>query len=96
MKLKQWITRISKAFYTRLVRQRIYAKPIFIVSIPSKNANEYVSELMKELEKRLIDYHVLVVQYDEIDYPEFQVFYEKDFNNVKYEELKAIVLKYVA
>ena len=95
MKLIQWITRISKAFYIRLVRQCIYAKPIFIVSIPSKNANEYVAELTEILNKRLNDYHVLVVQYDEIDFPEFKVFYEKDFNKVKYEELKAIVSKYV-
>jgi hypothetical protein len=38
----------------------------------------------------LNDYHVIQIEIKKVK-PEIQVFYEKDFNNVKYEELKSII-----
>lgn len=37
------------------------------------------------------DYHVVVYLAINVDNPIIQVFYEKDFNEVKFDELKAII-----
>lgn len=63
-------------------------KPIFIIGVPYNGANE-VPRLQKELEARFLDYYVLVYLHNNQEL-EFKTFYEKDFNDVKFEELKAI------
>jgi len=67
-------------------------KPIFTVSIPSGSDDdtkmcEDVSELLNEQMK---DYHTLVFVHGGGGV-KFEAFYEKDFNKVKFEELKKIV-----
>ncbi len=68
-------------------------KPIFIVILPFDNnltSNEL--ELMKyRVEAQINDYHVLIIQSSDTKTIDFKVFYEKDFNEVRYEELKEII-----
>jgi hypothetical protein len=65
-------------------------KPIFIVgaSFPDMEsydtAHEYIRQALGE------DYYCILYPHNH-DTPHFQVFYEKDFNEVKYEELKQLV-----
>lgn len=67
------------------------AKPIFIVGIPNIQSEEQMSNITKSLEQRMTDYHVLVYLI-ETETPTFECFYEKDFDEVKFEELKEIIL----
>jgi hypothetical protein len=69
------------------------AKPIFLVGINHKQYHECPEsiDLMSDiLSKQLFDYHVVIYSHIKEDI-EFQAFHEKDFNEVKYEELKEIV-----
>lgn len=67
------------------------AKPIFIVRLPidifEKDRPVFIQD---NLRKKLHDYHVIVLMCN-VDEPKFEAFYEKDFNEVKFEELKQIV-----
>jgi len=65
-------------------------KPIFIVRVPDNWGDESLRDLSNKLMKIYTDYHHLIIVQD-IETVEFEVFYEKDFNEVKYKELKAIV-----
>ena len=65
-------------------------KPIFIVRVPDSFNEELVCSMGKILNKNIKDYHPLIITQD-IETVEFEVFYEKDFNEVKYEEFKEIV-----
>ena len=65
-------------------------KPIFIVRVPESFDEETLKGLADSLVDRFKDYHILVIVTDVKDV-QFEVFYEKDFNEVKYEELKEIV-----
>ncbi len=62
------------------------AKPIFIIEIPYINSEDS-DRIEHNLQKKLTDYHVLVIGTDvtEINY---KVFYEKDFTEINYSELK--------
>ncbi len=66
------------------------AKPIFIIgaSFPDMKsyyrAQENIHQVLGE------DYYCILYPHNH-DTPHFQVFYEKDFNEVKYEELKQLV-----
>ena len=66
------------------------AKPIFIIGLPNELPEEGYTEFEKHISEKLNDYHVLIFTHsgDEI---KFECFYEKDFNKVKYEELKEII-----
>lgn len=66
-------------------------KPILVVGLPEDAPKEAI-DLVGEKISSTIDeeYHVLVYISKKIDFS-FQVFYEKDFDEVKYEELKQIV-----
>ena len=66
------------------------AKPIFIIAVPQRDA-EIIPILLQELKRKMKDYHHIVYPHSK-DEPEFKVFYEKDFDEVKYEELKQIVI----
>lgn len=76
------------------------AKPICIVRVNMniffKDGRDNLNKLSNSLINRLIDYHVFVLpQADNPKKPkedvEFQVFYEKDFTEIKYKELKEII-----
>ena len=66
------------------------AKPIFTIGVPNKSNKEQIDNLYSILENKLQDYHVLIY-YNYKEEVKFDCFYEKDFNKVKYEELKNIV-----
>lgn len=66
------------------------AKPIFIIAVPQRDADE-IPFIMQNLKDTMSDYHHIVYPHSK-DEPEFKVFYEKDFDEVKYEELKQIVI----
>ena len=67
------------------------AKPIFLVELPISTNEEEVIGIQSMLESKMTDYYCIVYisrsSYD-ID---FKVFYEKDFDEIKYEELKEMV-----
>jgi len=70
-------------------------KPIFLVGTPIQGdvfEDQYHVKNLANLIKSKIgdEYHVLVYGTGLAEL-KFQVFYEKDFNEVKYEELKAII-----
>lgn len=64
-------------------------KPIFTAGLPEKY-RESSSTAEKTLQRRMPDYHVILYIHggEEINQ---QVYYEKDFNNVKFDELKQIL-----
>tara|TARA_R110000823_G_scaffold143245_2_gene273425 strand:- start:164 stop:382 length:219 start_codon:yes stop_codon:yes gene_type:complete len=66
------------------------AKPIFIVEAPIFNTPEECENVQKVLENKLNDYHVLVVQMDVNDF-NFKVFYNKDFTEINYDELRKLI-----
>lgn len=67
------------------------AKPIFVVGLPKTISMKSVSEITQDLTQRFKEYYVLVYASRQLDDPSFQCFYEKDFDEVKYEELKKII-----
>ncbi len=79
------------------------AKPICIVKVDmgadfGNGERPELHKLSEALERRLTDYHVFVIPlaYDQSEPHEpliFQVFYEKDFTEIEYAELKEIINK---
>jgi hypothetical protein len=65
------------------------AKPIFLVGIPYEAAFK-IQGIQKVLEQQLTDYHPLIYIHNK-DEIEFRAVYEKDFDEIKFEELKEIV-----
>ena len=72
-------------------------KPIFLVGLPRQEDGEFFEWEQKLIRtqnniKKMVngEYHILIYETPLPD-PTFQVFYEKDFNEVKYEELKSII-----
>ena len=65
------------------------AKPIFLIGIPFSLVG-HVSKVQDFTNKKFVDYYTLVYAHGNQGI-EFKCFYEKDFNEVKYEELKQIV-----
>lgn len=66
------------------------AKPIFLIGVPKTTAIKNIENFQKSLEKKLEDYYTLVYLTTESEI-QFKCFYEKDFDDVKFEELKQIV-----
>lgn len=69
-------------------------KPIFIIGLPSQTTREAYEETSKEIDRRkdfLEDYHVLVYINSSSEDFHFNTFYEKDFDEVKLEELKQFI-----
>ena len=66
------------------------AKPIFIVETPMMQTHEEFVNTQKLLENKLNDYHVLIVQTNVDDF-NFKVFYDKDFTEINYDELKKFI-----
>ncbi len=69
-------------------------KPIFITILNKRIDEQTYNDIAKDLEDKFKDYHILLT-YDKAQKEtfSFKVFYEKDFNKVKFEELKRIVKK---
>lgn len=65
-------------------------KPIFLVGLPNMVSMEEVESFQKSLEHKLEGYYTLVYNTNESEI-QFKCFYEKDFDDVKFEELKQIV-----
>ena len=65
------------------------AKPIFLVALPYEVADK-IQDIQKNLEQQLTDYYPLIYIHNK-DEIEFRAVYEKDFDEVKFEELKDIV-----
>lgn len=66
------------------------AKPIFTIGLPHREDQEFLEELNDSLGEKFEDYHVLVYSHPGEDL-KLDCFYEKDFNEVKYNELKAFI-----
>jgi hypothetical protein len=66
------------------------AKPILIVEAPMMQTHEEFANVQKVLEKKLNDYHVLMVQMDVNNF-NFKVFYDKDFTEINYNELRKLI-----
>ena len=78
-------------------------KPIVVIKIDQtkdfgeKAFHETLYRFKKSFEERLPDYHVFVlplaIDYEQPQDPiQLQVFYEKDFTPIQYEELKQIIM----
>lgn len=65
------------------------AKPIFIVALPFETGAD-IEGIRQRLTENMPDYYHLVYN-KAIDEPEFKVFYDKDFTETNYEELKEFV-----
>ena len=67
-------------------------KPILVVSLPYTASIVDYQDVRENLHKRGVgdDYHVMVI-ISKKEETIIEVFYEKDFNEVKFEELKEIV-----
>ena len=70
------------------------AKPIFIIGLSKDYHPESIERIRGSLEIKMNDYHVLI-HITNADETTFQIFYEKDFTHIKYEELKQIIEKEV-
>jgi hypothetical protein len=68
-----------------------YSKPIFTIGLPRHCTEADMAEMRIALTNKLTDYYVLVYL-SNLEEAKFEAFYEKDFNKVKYEELKQIII----
>ncbi len=65
-------------------------KPIFLVGLPQMASLEQIEEVQKNLEQKLKQYYPLVYMTNSSKM-DFKCFFEKDFDEVKFDELKQIV-----
>lgn len=65
-------------------------KPIFLVGIPHPASHEDINNIRENLSLYLDGYYVIVYGNNTPDVS-FKCFYEKDFDEIKFEELKQIV-----
>ena len=66
-------------------------KPIFLVGLPLGTSIDKNRKAQKNLEQKLDQYYVVFHQTNKNE-TEFKCFFEKDFDDVKFEELKQIVI----
>ena len=64
-------------------------KPIVVIILKDILPTDTFNKIYKSVEGKLKDYHVLLI--DGGEKTDVKVFYEKDFTEVKYEELKEII-----
>lgn len=76
-----------------LINQKV--KPLLWVNLPIETSMSSFADIKNDLNRmqRLQDYTVLVSKGSSRRGIELNIFHEKDFNVVKYEELKAIIEK---
>lgn len=65
-------------------------KPIFLIGTPKGSNPKDIEQIQISLERKMSDYHILVYRTN-AEEMEFKVFYEKDFNKTKFDELKRMV-----
>lgn len=70
------------------------AKPIFTIGIPNPITREQFDKDQHGISNKFKDYHVLVYSHNG-NSVKFECFYEKDFNEVKFKELKQMVRKLI-
>ncbi len=64
-------------------------KPILVITIPQIPTQEYLDQMNRDLRQGTEnEYHVIIILGKEVN---VEVFYEKDFNQVKFDELKQII-----
>lgn len=86
-----------KALQIKLNKTKMI-KPIFLVGIPMLNETNTEEDqrnahnLQKSLEQELDQYYPLVYMQSGSSEISFKCFFEKDFDKIKFEELKQIVL----
>ena len=69
-------------------------KPIFTIGLPSQTTREAYEETLKNIENKGVlteDYHVICYINPSSEDFHFKTFYEKDFDEVKLEELKQFI-----
>lgn len=72
-------------------------KPICLIKVDLRNcSSSCIEQMRKEAIGQLDDYHVVTVPFEQPDNEplepiQLQVFYEKDFTEIQYEELKKII-----
>jgi hypothetical protein len=72
-------------------------KPICVISLPEtsdgiKTSWEVCRDLMDYYEKAKPDYHWFVIPDEKLYTLHFQVFFEKDFTEIQYKELKEMIM----
>lgn len=67
------------------------AKPIFIIKLNDFVSDDEYDFMKRELIPLKCDYHILLIKNATSGPLEFQCIYEKDFDEVKFNELKKIV-----
>jgi len=68
------------------------AKPILIIKVP-RGTNQ--DDILENLNGKLTDYYVLIVEHRELKNIAFQVFYEKDMTDIKFDGLKEYVTELI-
>lgn len=72
------------------------AKPIAIVYIDQQFDSPNLRQAQDALQDRMPDYHVFVIPNPNQEKAlEMQVFHEKDFTEIQYEELKSMIEKHL-
>ena len=72
-------------------------KPICVIKVDNRgNEFEEIYKIQQQMTDKFPDYHVLVLPFTQVNQDDYepiqlQVFYEKDFTEVKYQELKSII-----
>ena len=82
LQLHEW--RINNTNLNKMI------KPIFLVGLPKGASIEQIEQSQKSLESKLDGYYALVYSTNETEI-QFKCFFEKDFDNIKFDELKQIV-----
>jgi pyruvate formate-lyase activating enzyme-like uncharacterized protein len=67
------------------------AKPIFLVGVPVDFQPQTLQNIQQMLEDKIQDYHTLVYTKKDGDEIDFKALYEKDFDEIKFEQLKELV-----
>jgi hypothetical protein len=67
------------------------AKPIILIGLAGQVPPPELHAISDQISEKCTDYHVLVYADSNITSLDFRVFYEKDFEQVNYDELKKIV-----
>lgn len=75
------------------------AKPIALLQLPLTLGNGKMTEwrdcreIQETMESKMPDYYWLVIPNHTIETIDFKVYFEKDFTEIQYEELKQLIEK---
>ena len=71
------------------------AKPIFIVLVPVVVKANIVIALYEHISGIVDDYHVLVFKSSHVEKMEFKTFYDENFTESNFTELKELVISFM-